>query len=33
METFDSAIGVVEGILDGLPEYVVRQQRGKGESE
>jgi hypothetical protein len=33
VETFDSAIGVVEGILDRLPEYVVRQQRGKGASE
>jgi hypothetical protein len=26
-ETFESAIGVVEGILDRLPEYVVRGQR------
>jgi len=27
VETFESAIGVVEGILDRLPEYVVRGQR------
>ena len=27
---FASAAGVVEGILDALPEYVVRQQRGQG---
>jgi len=27
-EAFESAIGVVEGILDRLPEYVVRQQVG-----
>jgi len=31
-ETFDAAIGVVEGILDRLPEYVVRQQGGRKEA-
>jgi len=29
VETFESAIAVVEGILDRLPEYVVRQQGGR----
>lgn len=28
VETFESAIAIVEGILDRLPEYVVRQQGG-----
>ena len=28
-ETFESAIGVVEGIFDRLPEYVVRKQGGR----
>jgi len=28
-ETFESAIAVVEGILDGIPEYLVRQQKGE----
>ncbi len=31
VETFESAIGVVEGILDRLPEYVVRAQRSGKE--
>ena len=32
VETFESAIGVVAGILDRLPEYVVRGQRNGKES-
>jgi len=28
-ETFESAIAVVEGILDGIPEYLARQQKGE----
>jgi len=32
VETFESAIGVVEGVLDRLPEYVVRGQRDGKES-
>lgn len=33
VETFESAIAVVEGILDRLPSYVVRQQDGGRGSE
>ena len=32
-ETFESAIAVVEGVLDRLPDYVVRQQKGEGGSK
>ena len=31
VETFESAIAVVEGILDRMPEYVIRQQGGRTE--
>ena len=33
VETFESAIGVLEGIFDRLPEYVVRQQRRERTSQ
>jgi len=33
VETFESAIAVVEGVLDRLPGYVVRQQEGGRGSE
>ena len=31
VETFESAIAVVEGILDRMPEYVIRQEGGRKE--